>query len=60
VNTEVREAYLSSLRASMQESRTSNLIDIMKDAVQAMQAVVVSKLQLFRSAGKVQQDLHRY
>jgi tagatose 1,6-diphosphate aldolase GatY/KbaY len=53
VNTEVREAYLASLRASMQESRTSDLIDIMKDAVQAMQAVVVSKLQLFRSAGKV-------
>lgn len=52
VNTEVREAYLVSLRASVQEDRKPDLIDIMKDAIQAMQAVVESKLKLFRSAGK--------
>lgn len=52
VNTEVREAYLGSLRASVREDRKPDLIDIMKDAIQAMQAVVESKLTLFRSAGK--------
>lgn len=52
VNTEVREAYLVALRASVQEDRKPDLIDIMKDAIRAMQAVVESKLKLFRSAGK--------
>ena len=52
VNTEIREAYLASLRMGMQNDKKPDLIDIMKDAIEAMQSVVVSKLQLFRSAGK--------
>ncbi|MGZ9165453.1 MAG: class II fructose-bisphosphate aldolase [Anaerolineales bacterium] len=52
VNTEIREAYLASLRTSMQKHKTPDLIDIMNDASEAMQVVVVSKLQLFRSTAK--------
>jgi tagatose 1,6-diphosphate aldolase GatY/KbaY len=52
VNTEVREAYLAALHASMQKDKKSDLIDVMKDAVQAMQAVVASKMRLFRSSGQ--------
>jgi tagatose 1,6-diphosphate aldolase GatY/KbaY len=52
VNTEVREAYLAALGTSLQKEKKPDLIDIMKDAIQAMQAVVVSKLQLFRSTGQ--------
>lgn len=52
VNTEVREAYLGSLRASARESRTMDLIEVMSDAIQVMQAVVESKLELFCSSGK--------
>jgi tagatose 1,6-diphosphate aldolase GatY/KbaY len=52
VNTEIREAYLAALRGSMQKDEKTDLVDIMKDAIQAMQAVVVSKLELFRSVGK--------
>jgi tagatose 1,6-diphosphate aldolase GatY/KbaY len=52
VNTEVREAYLASLHASMHSDKKLDLLDIMKDAIQAMQVVVATKLKLFRSAGK--------
>lgn len=52
VNTEVREAYLAALRKSMEKDKKPDLVDIMKDAVQAMQHVVVSKMQLFRSSGQ--------
>ena len=52
VNTEVREAYLSALRTSVQKAGKPDLIEIMSDVIQTMQAVVVSKLQLFRSSGK--------
>ena len=52
VNTEIREAYLASLHMSMQKNKKPDLIDIMRDAIHAMQAVIVAKLQLFRSAGK--------
>jgi tagatose 1,6-diphosphate aldolase GatY/KbaY len=52
VNTEVREAYLAALHASLQMERKPDLIEIMNDVVQAMQAVVVSKLRLFRSSGQ--------
>ncbi len=52
VNTEVREAYLAALRTSLQRGKKPDLIDIMNDAIQAMQAVVVSKLQLFCSNGQ--------
>lgn len=52
VNTEVREAYLAALQASLQKGKKTDLIDVMQDAIQAMQAVVVSKLRLFRSNGR--------
>lgn len=52
VNTEVREAYLAALRTSLQKNEKPDLIDLMKAAIQAMQAVVLSKLRLFRSNGK--------
>lgn len=52
VNTEVREAYLASLHAGMHKDKKPDLIDIMKDAVQAMHTVVASKMQLFRSSGQ--------
>jgi tagatose 1,6-diphosphate aldolase GatY/KbaY len=52
VNTEVREAYVATLRASIQKDNKPDLIDIMKDAVLAMEAVVVSKMRLFRSSGQ--------
>jgi tagatose 1,6-diphosphate aldolase GatY/KbaY len=53
VNTEVREAYVTALRSSMQQDTKPDLIEILKEAVQAMQAVVASKMQLFRSSGQV-------
>lgn len=52
VNTEVREAYLSALHANLQKEKKPDLIDVMNNAVQAMQAVVISKLRLFRSDGR--------
>jgi tagatose 1,6-diphosphate aldolase GatY/KbaY len=52
VNTEVREAYLVALRANMQKDRKVDLIDIMTDVIDAMQAVVVSKLRQFQSSGR--------
>jgi tagatose 1,6-diphosphate aldolase GatY/KbaY len=52
VNTEVREAYLAALGSSVQQDKKPDLIEVMRAAVQAMQAVVVSKMQLFRSSGQ--------
>jgi tagatose 1,6-diphosphate aldolase GatY/KbaY len=54
VNTEVREAYLGALRASLQKEKKPDLIDVMNEAIEAMQAVVISKLRLFRSNGQVE------
>ena len=53
VNTEVREAYLEALSASIQTQKKPDLIEIMNSAIQAMQDVVVSKIRLFRSSGRV-------
>ena len=47
VNTELREAYLATIR----EKLSSDLLDLMRTASSAMQAVVESKLRLFGSAG---------
>jgi tagatose 1,6-diphosphate aldolase GatY/KbaY len=52
VNTEVREAYLVALRTSLQMDKKLDLLDIMNQAILAMQEVVASKMQLFRSSGK--------
>lgn len=53
VNTEVREAYLTAVRGSLQQKKAPDLIDMMTAATAAMQLVVESKLRLFRSNGRV-------
>jgi tagatose 1,6-diphosphate aldolase GatY/KbaY len=53
VNTEVREAYVHTLRERLQDPKSPDLLDLMQSAEQAMQAVVAEKLQLFASVGKV-------
>ena len=53
VNTEVREAYVEALRACLQASESPDLLDLMRRAEAAMQAVVAAKLQLFGSVGTV-------
>ena len=53
VNTEVREAYVEALRSCLQAASTPDVLDLMRQAEVAMQAVVETKLQLFGSVGKV-------
>jgi tagatose 1,6-diphosphate aldolase GatY/KbaY len=50
VNTEVRQAYLEALRQGLAGS--ADLLDLMKGAVAAMEAVVAEKLRLFGSVGQ--------
>jgi tagatose 1,6-diphosphate aldolase GatY/KbaY len=52
VNTEVREAYISTLRQSLQGAKTPDLVELMHSAETAMQAVVAEKLRLFGCTGK--------
>lgn len=52
VNTEVREAYLGSLKESLSTADAPDLVELMRRAVDAMQAVVSSKIRLFGSTGK--------
>ena len=52
VNTEVRDVYLSAIRATLHDNPTADLLDVMGSAVDAMRSVVAAKLQLF---GSVQQ-----
>jgi tagatose 1,6-diphosphate aldolase GatY/KbaY len=52
VNTEVRGAYIASLKQKFELPKTPDLIDLMRDAIQAMQNVVAEKLELFGSVGK--------
>lgn len=53
VNTEVREAYVEALRGGLQTAESPDLLDLMRRAEAAMQAVVAAKLQLFGSVGTV-------
>ena len=53
VNTEVREAYVQTLRDCVQAPKSPDLLDLMQRAEAAMQAVVIEKLRLFGSVGKV-------
>jgi tagatose 1,6-diphosphate aldolase GatY/KbaY len=53
VNTEVREAYVEALRNCLQTTGAPDVLDLMRQAELAMQAVVAAKLQLFGSVGKV-------
>lgn len=52
VNTEVRQAYLSSLTDDLGKTPQPDLTNVMGSAVQAMKAVVASKIQLFGSTNK--------
>src|SRR5262249_20684210 len=49
VNTEVRGAYVAAIRVSLQATGTSDLRGLMRNAEEAMQAIVAAKLQLFGS-----------
>jgi tagatose 1,6-diphosphate aldolase GatY/KbaY len=53
VNTEVREAYLDALKLALDAPKPPDLIDLMRRAVAAMQAVVAAKLELFGSIGRI-------
>lgn len=52
VNTEVRAAYVGALRDRFDSPPTPDLLDLMQNAIAAMQPVVSAKLQLFESVGK--------
>jgi tagatose 1,6-diphosphate aldolase GatY/KbaY len=49
VNTEVRDAYLSAIRATLHGNPAADLLDVMGSAVAAMRLVVAAKLHLFGS-----------
>jgi tagatose 1,6-diphosphate aldolase GatY/KbaY len=50
VNTEVRTAYVQSLRERLSKPKKTDLIDLMQTAVAAMQAIVTEKIRLFGSS----------
>jgi tagatose 1,6-diphosphate aldolase GatY/KbaY len=50
VNTEVREAYLTTLKARLNEPKMPDLLDVMQSAIAAMQDVVAGKMRLFGSS----------
>jgi tagatose 1,6-diphosphate aldolase GatY/KbaY len=52
VNTEVRDAYLAALADALSAGARPDLLDLMRAATDAMQAVVSAKLRLFGSAGR--------
>ncbi|HEY7712709.1 MAG TPA: class II fructose-bisphosphate aldolase, partial [Candidatus Entotheonella sp.] len=53
VNTEVREAYIETLRQQLQLPASPDLIALMQEAETAMQNVVAAKLRLFGSTGRL-------
>lgn len=52
VNTEIRAAYVDALRARIVAPDSADLMDLMRNAIAAMQPVISAKLQLFGSVGK--------
>lgn len=52
VNTEVRSAYVETLKARLEGGASPELVDLMSAAIEAMQAVVATKLRVFRSSGR--------
>jgi tagatose 1,6-diphosphate aldolase GatY/KbaY len=53
VNTEVRGAYLESLKRYLDTAASPDLLPLMNEAISAMQLVIAEKLRLFGSVGKV-------
>ncbi len=52
VNTEVRQAYLESLRSDLCGETVPDLLDVTAGAIVAMEQVIIDKLNLFGSAHK--------
>jgi len=52
VNTELRDAYIASLRKTTATERRLDLVEVLEASVIAMRGVVTEKLQLFGSSGK--------
>lgn len=52
VNTEVRAAYLATLRERLNGSTRVDVPDLMRDTIAAMRAVVAEKLALFGAVGR--------
>jgi tagatose 1,6-diphosphate aldolase GatY/KbaY len=52
VNTEVRQAYIQSLKDEICAAQSQDLLDVTSGTIAAMQTVVTEKLQLFGSVGK--------
>ena len=52
VNTEVRQAYMQSLKDELCSKGPQDLLDITSSAIGAMEQVITEKLQLFGSAHK--------
>ena len=55
VNTELREAYIESLKQSSMSEKPRELVDTMKSAIAAMRSVARGKIRLFGSTGKAGQ-----
>jgi tagatose 1,6-diphosphate aldolase GatY/KbaY len=54
VNTELRGAYMESLKQSLAKAKPPELVDVMKAAILAMQEVARAKIRLFASGGKAE------
>lgn len=54
VNTEVRAAYVEALRRRLATGDKADLTDLLRDAVDAMRAVVIEKMRLFGSVGRAE------
>ncbi|MBD2460444.1 class II fructose-bisphosphate aldolase [Oscillatoria sp. FACHB-1407] len=52
VNTEVRQAYMRSIKDDVCGGKVSDLLDLAEGAIAAMEAVIQEKLVLFGSVGK--------
>jgi len=52
VNTQVREAYLGTLKDRLRSDKFPDLLALMADAVSAMQSVIQGKIRLFGSTAK--------
>lgn len=52
VNTEVRQAYMATLRSEVCSAAKADLLPCMEQSIAAMQQVVIEKMRLFGSANK--------
>ncbi len=52
VNTEMREAFMSTLAQGIRLEKKLELLDLMKQTMNSMQAVIVTKLREFGSSGR--------